>query len=60
VYWPSTVFFNSTGGMHFNTFTFSSRTSSAARLTGGSMATSVITCVRWFCITSRMMPNLSK
>ena len=48
------------GAVHLSTLTFSSRMSSELSDTGGSMATSDSTCMRWFCITSRTMPTPSK
>ena len=42
------------------TLSFASRMSSGSRLTGRSIASTAMTCRRWFCITSRTMPCLSK
>mmetsp|Transcript_8451 Transcript_8451/g.33397 ORF Transcript_8451/g.33397 Transcript_8451/m.33397 type:complete len:217 (+) Transcript_8451:1762-2412(+) len=59
-YCPVTVSSSRTGTTERSTLTFSSRTSSADRLTGGSIATMDMTWVRWFCMMSRMIPYWSK
>ena len=44
--WPRTVFAVSSAGIAFRTFTFSSRSLSASRAQGGSIATFASTCKR--------------
>ena len=44
------------GGMARSTFTFSSRTASASKATGGSIATSASSCIMWFWTMSRIAP----
>jgi hypothetical protein len=43
----------------FKTFTFSSRTDSASKVTGGSIAVRHRTCITWFWTMSRKAPASS-
>ncbi len=45
--------------MACSTFTFSSRTSSAEKFTGGSMHSSMSSWSMWFCTRSRSAPEVS-
>mmetsp|Transcript_4927 Transcript_4927/g.13257 ORF Transcript_4927/g.13257 Transcript_4927/m.13257 type:complete len:233 (-) Transcript_4927:794-1492(-) len=64
MYCPRMVSSSFTGSMQSSTLTFSSRTYvskfSPSSRTGGSIAKIASTCSKWFCMTSRMMPNWSK
>ncbi len=56
LYCPMTTSSMAMGRMERSSFTFSFRMSSASSDTGGSIANSAITCSKWFCMMSRMMP----
>ena len=47
------------GWIAWSTFTFSSRTSSAEKFTGGSMHSRQSSCSMWFCTRSRSAPDVS-
>ena len=57
-YWPRLVCLPSSRGRVTarSTFSFSMRTSSAAKDSGSSIAVSASSCSRWFWITSRAAP----
>ena len=62
-YWPRTTSWGRSHGcsgrIDRSSFTFSSRTASASKLAGGSIAVSASTWSRWFCTMSRSAPACS-
>mmetsp|Transcript_1561 Transcript_1561/g.6280 ORF Transcript_1561/g.6280 Transcript_1561/m.6280 type:complete len:325 (-) Transcript_1561:414-1388(-) len=60
-YWPATTsVVGTTFATCLSTFSLASRISSGSKLTGRSIASTAMICNKWFCITSRTMPCLSK
>ncbi len=59
VYWARTTASGGGGSTACRTFTFSSRTSSAENVTGGSMQSRLSSWSMWFCTRSRSAPEES-